>query len=284
MPEWFYAKNGATFGPVTMEALRKLAEAGEIKGDDHAWKVGMPDWIAVSLVEGLLPNNTSKRPPPIPSLPPPLPASPPPLRKGKRISFTPFKERKHVTILVAVLVLVALMLSTMQGSERTEGNDDSECEGNSGGGAMMFVPHCWVVAMTHGGSQAQYDPQRIEKDNKEIAAYSARLKSELAAMTPPVTYADHNNGTAPPVFLSDDSDMLSLQSCTSHDSLVSCTLRSNRQGPISMSSYHAKCLTGSGRLLVQAPLAGVLQGAIPAEISIIRTPDLTARIVIERNS
>ncbi len=276
MLEWHYAKNGVTYGPVTMAELRKLAETGEITGDNHVWKEGMPDWIAVSQVWGLLPNSTSKRPPP-------LPASTPPLRQGKRISFSPLKERKATKILVAVLALVALMLSTMQGPAHTGGHYDSECEGNSGGGAMMFMPSCWVVAMTNSVSRAEHDRQLAE-NAKEIAAYSAKLDSELAAMTPPVTYADHNNGTAPPVFLSDDNGMLSLQSCTSHDSLVTCTLRNNRTDAISMSSYHAKCLTGSGRLLVQAPLAGVLQEAIPAEISIIRAPDLTARIVIERSS
>ncbi|HJZ93541.1 MAG TPA: GYF domain-containing protein [Gemmataceae bacterium] len=51
--EWYYSVNGDRQGPITAAELKKLAEAGTLKGTDLVWKDGMADWAQAKTIKGL---------------------------------------------------------------------------------------------------------------------------------------------------------------------------------------------------------------------------------------
>jgi hypothetical protein len=75
MNQWYYARNGQRFGPVTDEQLKELATSGQILPVDSIWKEGMDKWAPASNLKGLFPDAAPNMPPP----PPPSAPVPPPI-------------------------------------------------------------------------------------------------------------------------------------------------------------------------------------------------------------
>jgi hypothetical protein len=75
--EWHFTQSGQQAGPVTWTRLRELAASGTVRPTDQVWKAGMPNWVPVQTVTGLLPDS-SVAPPPrsSPPSPPPQAAAP----------------------------------------------------------------------------------------------------------------------------------------------------------------------------------------------------------------
>ena len=68
--EWFYADGGERRGPVTFEALARLAREGTVAAGTLVWRDGLAGWTAAEAVPGLLPASEAA------AAPPPLPAAP----------------------------------------------------------------------------------------------------------------------------------------------------------------------------------------------------------------
>jgi hypothetical protein len=51
--QWYYSKNSAQLGPVSLDELRAKIAAGEVSGSDMAWREGMPDWRPISTLPEL---------------------------------------------------------------------------------------------------------------------------------------------------------------------------------------------------------------------------------------
>ena len=66
--EWFYADGGERRGPVTFEALVRLAREGRVAAGTLVWRDGLAGWTAAEAVPGLLPaSESAAAPPPLPS-------------------------------------------------------------------------------------------------------------------------------------------------------------------------------------------------------------------------
>ena len=50
MAEWYYAKQGKQFGPVSEEELIAIARSGAIKADDFVWTPGMDNWARAASI------------------------------------------------------------------------------------------------------------------------------------------------------------------------------------------------------------------------------------------
>ncbi len=72
---WYYARDGAQQGPVSFDALKVAAAAGQIRPDDLVWKEGTADWVPGKTVAGLFPSTAA--PPAPPSYPVAPPVAPP---------------------------------------------------------------------------------------------------------------------------------------------------------------------------------------------------------------
>jgi hypothetical protein len=53
---WYYAKNGAQHGPVSLEDMKSRIAMGEVSGTDLAWSEGMSDWMPVASIAELKPE------------------------------------------------------------------------------------------------------------------------------------------------------------------------------------------------------------------------------------
>lgn len=51
--QWYYSKNAAQLGPVSLDELRAKIASGEISGSEMAWREGMPDWRPISSIAEL---------------------------------------------------------------------------------------------------------------------------------------------------------------------------------------------------------------------------------------
>jgi hypothetical protein len=51
--DWYYVQNSERQGPVSLERLKAMAEAGWLGPDDYVWQQGMTDWIPARDAEGL---------------------------------------------------------------------------------------------------------------------------------------------------------------------------------------------------------------------------------------
>ncbi len=60
---WYVFQNGTQQGPMSMEALRALADQGKLKSDALVTRVGMTDWLPARSVPELYPNEANVRPP-----------------------------------------------------------------------------------------------------------------------------------------------------------------------------------------------------------------------------
>jgi hypothetical protein len=67
MAEWFYVQNGSQQGPVSLEALQRLAASGQLKAADMVWTAGMATWQPAAQTAGLFPPGAA--PPPLPAMP-----------------------------------------------------------------------------------------------------------------------------------------------------------------------------------------------------------------------
>src|SRR5262245_40456274 len=80
--EWYYAQRGVRTGPVSIERLRQLAGAGQLRPEDLVWKEGMAAWSAASEIDGIFSYFGWASPPPaVPAAPAgqsDLAAGPPP--------------------------------------------------------------------------------------------------------------------------------------------------------------------------------------------------------------
>jgi hypothetical protein len=56
MSEWYYSINGEQFGPVSASELKRLVASGKLIESDLVYKDGLPKWVPVSKVKGLLPD------------------------------------------------------------------------------------------------------------------------------------------------------------------------------------------------------------------------------------
>jgi hypothetical protein len=64
MADWFYSQNGQQQGPVSLESLRQMAAAGQVRPTDMVWSAGMAAWQPAGQTAGLLPAGAT--PPPVP--------------------------------------------------------------------------------------------------------------------------------------------------------------------------------------------------------------------------
>jgi hypothetical protein len=55
--EWHFTQSGQQSGPVTWTRLRELAASGTLRSTDQVWKAGLPNWVPVHTVTGLLPER-----------------------------------------------------------------------------------------------------------------------------------------------------------------------------------------------------------------------------------
>lgn len=53
MEEWYYTRNGEQQGPVSLGALRDMAENGSLQPDDMVWNSSMSDWTPASQIDGI---------------------------------------------------------------------------------------------------------------------------------------------------------------------------------------------------------------------------------------
>ena len=77
MADWYYAKNGQQFGPISPTELKKLAKEGVLSPDDLVFQIGGTKWVEASSVKGLFPPTGSKPTTPVHATPTPEPVSVP---------------------------------------------------------------------------------------------------------------------------------------------------------------------------------------------------------------
>lgn len=65
--DWFYADGGERKGPVTFDALARLAREGGVVAGTLVWRDGLDAWTAAAAVPGLLPAGPAAAPPPLPA-------------------------------------------------------------------------------------------------------------------------------------------------------------------------------------------------------------------------
>jgi hypothetical protein len=70
--EWYVARDGQQFGPVSDAEFRKLLELRHLRPDDLIWREGFDDWRPAA--SEMAPPPVAVRPPPPPRLPPQSPA------------------------------------------------------------------------------------------------------------------------------------------------------------------------------------------------------------------
>jgi hypothetical protein len=65
--EWYFASNGQANGPVSVQALRAMAQNGGLAPSDLVWTSGMSDWVPASTTRGLFPKpvQVTKNPAPV---------------------------------------------------------------------------------------------------------------------------------------------------------------------------------------------------------------------------
>lgn len=86
MGEWYYIGSYGQLGPLDLDQMKDLVEAGVITRDTFVWKSGMSDWSPASRVPELAASVEASGPPAPPPMPPALRAGPP---AGTGPSLTP---------------------------------------------------------------------------------------------------------------------------------------------------------------------------------------------------
>ena len=59
--EWYVARDGQTYGPFSIDAMRKGVRDGELRADDFVWSSAMVDWTRASKVSELWPPQSPRR-------------------------------------------------------------------------------------------------------------------------------------------------------------------------------------------------------------------------------
>jgi hypothetical protein len=62
-PVWYLYQDGTQQGPMSLEALRTLADEGKLKPDGLVTRPGLPDWLPARSVPELFPQDSMVRPP-----------------------------------------------------------------------------------------------------------------------------------------------------------------------------------------------------------------------------
>jgi hypothetical protein len=60
MSDWYYARDGQQTGPVSADQLKQWLRAGQLSPQDHVWREGLPEWLAIAKVPELV--GTVRRP------------------------------------------------------------------------------------------------------------------------------------------------------------------------------------------------------------------------------
>ena len=79
--EWYLARDGQQFGPLSDVELRKLVEMGQLKSSDLLWREGFPEWRSARL---LLPEAGAGKP-----VLTPLAATPVGVQQAQQVSVAP---------------------------------------------------------------------------------------------------------------------------------------------------------------------------------------------------
>lgn len=64
-PQWYYAVEGASVGPVDQAAFDALVTAGTIRNDTLVWQEGMDDWLPYGRANMAAGHDMSTAPPPM---------------------------------------------------------------------------------------------------------------------------------------------------------------------------------------------------------------------------
>ncbi len=56
--QWYYMLGGKQCGPIALDELKKLIDAGHLRATDEVWREGTPDWTTVARVATLNPIET----------------------------------------------------------------------------------------------------------------------------------------------------------------------------------------------------------------------------------
>lgn len=61
-------RNGERYGPYSIEEVNSYLANGTLLPSDNAWHDGMPDWVSVGQIQGvILPSGGASPPPPSPA-------------------------------------------------------------------------------------------------------------------------------------------------------------------------------------------------------------------------
>jgi hypothetical protein len=52
-PQFYGARNGKQFGPLSLDHLKSMARGGQLQADDLVWQQGTPNWVPARTVSGL---------------------------------------------------------------------------------------------------------------------------------------------------------------------------------------------------------------------------------------
>lgn len=63
--QWYYSKNAAQLGPVSLDELRSKLASGEISGTDMVWREGLADWKPASEMAELSVSPAAVAPAPV---------------------------------------------------------------------------------------------------------------------------------------------------------------------------------------------------------------------------
>ena len=118
-PQWYLARDGQQFGPISEAEMAKLVELGHLQPTDLLWRDGFPDWRPAMVVfppHGLAPPRAPMRGPPGagPAARPAdeLLADPAPVgrrsARGQEMADEEHRPRRGARV-VALLLLVALL-------------------------------------------------------------------------------------------------------------------------------------------------------------------------------
>lgn len=68
MSLWYYLRNNAPVGPISLEQLQGMVRSGELRGDAEVNRAGSPDWVQIARVPELQsPGNASRSAPNAPA-------------------------------------------------------------------------------------------------------------------------------------------------------------------------------------------------------------------------
>lgn len=131
--QWYYSKNGAQQGPVTVDELREKIAGGEVLGSDLGWREGMADWLPIAQIEELKGGDGGMQAPlaPAPGVqgqpyqgapgtvaqPGMMPLGPPPIGSGKATASMVLGICGLVFSCIACIGLVLGILAVVFGSQ-----------------------------------------------------------------------------------------------------------------------------------------------------------------------